>query len=366
MKLNLKVMSVLGIAAVVAVGGTFAYYTATDTFKNPFNTESFGTSSVEFFNPADGDNWEPGVKVDKAVFGMNEGEGDVYVRVFFEEEWTRTKEGDSDPTTLTKLGSNEDIFVPKESSIQPGLEGTTDGDIVEGKESVVFKTLKNVVDEEGRNTAQKWYKGSDGWYYYTSVLKSGETTELLLDGVQLAGDTDMGKYLDFAGFRKIPIKAKNNPKELANYKPELVVVDGKLVAKGNASSTATPSSLPEEHWYKMQEDGVDENGKKCYHIPTGIKEIKDAAGNKVGEEEVPVDIEHDNKPIDYNSDTHTFFSYEEHKLDQDHMGYANADYNLKITVEYIQADKDHAAVDSMTGEKQWEWYPDKPATPSEP
>ncbi len=352
MKLNLKVVSVLGIAAVVAVGGTFAYYTATDTFKNPFNTESFGTSSVEVFNPADGDNWEPGVKVDKAVFGMNEGDGDVYVRVFFEEEWTRTKEGDSEPTTLTKLDSFNPNFAPKESiqwdpddsnlTDEQKQAGLTDGAIVENKESVVFKNLRNLVgteDESGtlitKETPKKWYRGDDGWYYYTSALKSGETTELLLDGVQLAGDTDMGQYLDFAGFRKIPIADKEKPEKLAEYKPELVVEDNKLVPK-----------VDRNLWYDMKED--DEG---FYHIPT--KTIPDANGTT----EVPVD--NADVPIPFVSGEDTFFSYEEHKLDPDRMGYADANYNLKITVEYIQADKDHAAVDSMTGEKKWIWYPGK-------
>lgn len=330
MKLNLKVVSVLGIAAVVAVGGTFAYYTATDTFKNPFNTESFGTSSVEVFNPADGDNWEPGVKVDKAVFGMNEGDGDVYVRVFFEEEWSR------DGVTLTTLTSESDDFAP-EKSIQPGnggkddTTGLTDGKIVNGGESVVFKTLENVVGESERSTPEKWYKGSDGWYYYTSVLTKGKTTKTLLNGVQLAGDTDMGLYLDFAGFRKIQIVGKDDPDIVAGYKPELEIIEGKLKPKD-----------PSVVWYDMKKEG------EYYRIPTIIQTADDGTTT-----EVPVD--NDGKPIEYNSKDETFFSYEEHKLDSAHKGYADANYNLKIKVEYIQADKDHAAVDASG----WKWYPGK-------
>lgn len=46
--MNKKVYGLIGIAALAAVGGTFAYYNASQTFNNPFDTTNFGTSIIHF------------------------------------------------------------------------------------------------------------------------------------------------------------------------------------------------------------------------------------------------------------------------------------------------------------------------------
>ncbi len=341
MKMNFKVMALAGVAAAVAIGGTFAYYTATNTFKNEFNTENFGTSSVEIFNPGDGDNWEPGVNVKKAVYGQNTGEGDVYVRVFFDEEWTR------DGVVLTSLNSKDTQFRASVESVQ---ENNEDGDIgMMGKESVVLKDLTYTHEPVKADSAEagQWYLGNDGWFYYTAVLKQGDVTNTLLDSVTLASNTDMGKYADFAKFRKIPKAAEGTTDQelLKKYKPELKFVNGELEAVPENSFQTSQGDQSFEasvtEWFDMD---VDSDG--YYFIPTN-------------DDQNPVNIKNNRAVIAYNKDTETFFSYEEHKMDPDHKGYADADYNLKIRIEYIQADKDHAAVDAQAGENAWEWYPGK-------
>lgn len=49
------------------------------------------------------------------------------------------------------------------------------------------------------------------------------------------------------------------------------------------------------------------------------------------------------------------YTYTESKLDHDHLGYSNAEYELDIKVEFVQADEDGEAAIA----NDWNWWPGK-------
>ena len=89
---NKKAAAILGVAAVALVVGTFAYFTQTSTIDNPFDTGKYSTVVTEDFKPKDGEDWEPGVEVNKDLYVHNTGDRNVVVRVKFEDIWTRDGE----------------------------------------------------------------------------------------------------------------------------------------------------------------------------------------------------------------------------------------------------------------------------------
>lgn len=196
---NLKVYALAGVAAVAVVGGTFAYYQAQSTFTNAFSTTGYSTSTIERFNPDEATNWQPGQELDKEVYAVNTGNGDVWVRVKFEEQWTNAQDA------MGVLDSRSAEF----NAISPGegrQESKTDGHtITEGKQdgSVVYKKFGENIITTDEKEPKKWFLGTDGWYYYTSKLTNttGEnTTPKLLDSVTLCGDVDMGKKAEVEAY----------------------------------------------------------------------------------------------------------------------------------------------------------------------
>lgn len=200
---NFKLYAMAGVAGVAVVGGTFAYYSSTQTFNNQFNTTNYGSVATEKFNPKDGENWEPGEDVQKDVSVKNTGSGDIWVRVKFDEKWTKAK-GGAEIIALSLLDNNFNTTAPIAGAVPMAgtnqvdvdttddLDGAKDGlvDKSKGEGSVVYKDIKNTVENTG---IKGWYLGNDGYYYYTFALGKDAVTDQLLDHVTLCGDVDMGR-----------------------------------------------------------------------------------------------------------------------------------------------------------------------------
>ena len=333
MKKNLKIAAALGVVAVVAVGGTFAYYTAQQTFENPFSTTDYSTSAVEKFNPAESNKWEPGATVDKKVTAKNTGEGDVWVRVKFDEAWTRKdaslaftgNEGAKGQWT-SKGGLEDGCFnVPKGEASKKPVAGKhqadpVDGLVAEDTGTVVFKNLVHYsavpTDQYEKNKNSWYYNKNDGYFYYRKTLASGETTDTLLDGVTLCSDTDMGSYIDSVYYYLH--KDETPDKDEDDVTPAFDL--------SNAIENPTDDQiLAEDKWIKG------ELPVETLRIATG----SDAASN--GYEDYDV------------------FTYKDHQLNQDALGYANADYVLNITVEFIQTTEQGEELANDT----WLWTPNE-------
>ena len=336
MKKNLKIAAALGVVAVVAVGGTFAYYTAQQTFENPFSTTDYSTSAVEKFNPAESNKWEPGATVDKKVTAKNTGEGDVWVRVKFDEAWTR----DGKPlrvnkeTGVWKAADGLDVF-----NVKPGTDGkkpeagvhqvdtaggsstgATDGYVLGDTGTVVYKNLKNYSTSSTEAYAEDnawYYNKDDGYFYYKKTLKSGESTDTLLDGVTLCSDADMGKYNNGVYY----MIRKDDPRSEEDD-------DAPAFDSGNVVE---------------DEDKYNSDGK--------LKEDKWIKGD------LPVELLQSATSSDADSNPYAgynVFTYKENILDDELLGYAKADYELNITVEFIQTtEKDEELA------VNWGWTPNE-------
>lgn len=303
---KMKIYGLVGIAALAAVGGTFAYYNASQTFNNPFDTTNYSTSSTEKFNP-NGDNkdWKPGSTVEKKVFAKNTGDGDVWVRVKFDEKWTGSdgnplmfdrsvvldeegrQFGSRNGLAVFGVAGAEDGITVKDSSKHQGVgeKYETDGFVGGDRGSVVMKNL-------AANWESSWaFNEEDGYFYYKTVLKKDQETALLLDSVTLCDDTDMG-YFD-------------NP------------VYYIAVEKGTEKPV-----FDEAGWKELEGVAKEQNFKGwTYGIPDKDDEsLKD-------------------KDV---------YTYKGNILDESKPGYANADYELDITVDFIQTTEDGEVIDGST------------------
>lgn len=190
--MNKKVIGALGLSAVALVGGTFAYFTQSSTIDNPFDTADYSTLIVEDFKPEEGEDWEPGAEVNKDLYVDNTGDRDVVVRVKFEDIWSRT---DAEGTKYLNFSEGNDatgilnnkITVADPSQLDPN-DGQTSGD-----GSVVHKYFAEGWEND-------WvYNAEDGYFYYKHNLaaagQEGSSTGKFLDSVRLKSDVDMGKFM---------------------------------------------------------------------------------------------------------------------------------------------------------------------------
>ncbi len=190
--MNKKIMGALGLVSVALVGGTFAYFTQSSTIDNPFDTASYSTVITEDFKPEEGEDWKPGAEVNKDLYVDNTGDRDVVVRVKFEDIWSRTVDGVTKYLNFSEGNDATGILDSKVSVAEPGQLSPVDG-LTQGDGSVVHKYFV-----EGWE--QDWvYNQQDGYYYYKHNLSAagqdGSTTGKFLDSVRLKSDVDMGKFM---------------------------------------------------------------------------------------------------------------------------------------------------------------------------
>ena len=171
-----KMMSAISaLAAVALLAGSFAYWNQTHKVENPFNTGAkYGSTVIENFNPNDGEDWQPGVEVEKKVGVVNTGDQDLLVRIKLDEKWVRVGAANPYKELKAEVDGNK-IYIANQAVADDGLVAADD--------SVVEKHL---------STSTKWVNGGDGWWYYTVNLKEGETTDKWLESVELLDNVDLG------------------------------------------------------------------------------------------------------------------------------------------------------------------------------
>lgn len=333
---NKKLYGLVGVGALAVVGGTFAYYNATQTFVNPFKTSNYSTVATERFNPTgDAHDWEPGEKIDKKVMATNTGQGTVWVRVKLDEVWKwQMPDGTLVTKELVMNGEleNDEMFLPSSADEAVNQVSQFDG-MTDGDGSVVYKEMNYVSNEwlmEEAVAADKdtWYY-VDGYFYYTKPLAKDESTETaLLESVTLCKNTDMGHFRNFAGFTQ----ADKNAEPKSVIPSEDVINKFKYDDNGNITTEVKNVN----DWYVM---GIDEA------LP--MTKDGEVVKGKGSDEVLPL--------LDGNS----FFTYKANLLDATKPGYSNADYSLNITVEFVQADEEAA---QSFPEGAWAWWPGKGVT----
>lgn len=165
----------LAMLAIFAIAGVWAYFQATNTIKNEMSTiSSYGAETREKFTPET--SWQPGMTVDKKVHVKNTGASGLLVRIKFTESWTGSQTDLSIPSSDSKFNPSDNL-----TSLQAvATDGLTASD-----GSVVFKNLVGV-------SSNTWTMGTDGYYYYNSILAAGQDSTALLQDLTLCLDTDMG------------------------------------------------------------------------------------------------------------------------------------------------------------------------------
>ncbi|MDD4849239.1 MAG: BsaA family SipW-dependent biofilm matrix protein [Gemmiger sp.] len=265
MKLQKKSTAALaGLMAVAVIGGSFAYWNQTAEINNPFDTSKYGSTVVENFKPEEGEDWQPGIDVNKDVVAVNEGDTDLIVRARLDETWTR--KGD---TAAYKDSKNDpfDVYNTNQADATDGLTAA-DG---------------SVVTKKFDPTTTNWIDGGDGWYYYKANLAGGATTDKWLDSVELLNDADMGKMKTvYYVTTDATVGTATKWFPYTGKMPAYILADGSVANKGDAGA------LPVMH------------------------NKTETSYNTAGE-----------------------------------MGYSNSDYNLKVTVQTVQATQE--AIDAVFG-----------------
>ena len=319
-----KIYGVVGVAALAAVGGTFAFYTATDTFNNPFTTTRQSTSATEQFDPSEGREWLPNGEVEKKVTATNTGNGNVWVRVKFDEKWSGLNSNISEKEFNS---ADWTTFQPENS--KKGIQNSIDdGWVKDDSGSVVYKKLADKVSfgVNGPEADATWYF-KDGYFYYLTALEPNKSTSDLLESVILCGDTDMGKTQQTLGY--FCISTILNDAEVKALTP--FDEEGKLKVC----------------WYPLNTDDevptikVDGTDGSYYFVPA-----REENGQLVAIQ--------DNKL----ADNETVYTYKKDFVKDGEYGYADAKYNLNITVEFVQADEESAK--NVQGDR-WAWNPETKA-----
>lgn len=301
---NMKLYAIAGVVAAAAVGGTFAYYNASQTFSNPFDTSNYGTFAMEEFNPAEGHKWEPGVKVDKKVFATNTGDGEVWVRVNLNEVWSGLK---SDVSDL--VYGNEALYTNNPTMPSTANQANPEDGWVDADGSVVYKEFTDSIADtvEGLSGKDWYYKG--GYFYYTKPLAKNEVTSDLLNSVTLCADTDMGKF-DEKSYYKVAAEGIKRTNDDGTINQELVAIDENGTVK--------------EGWVEYTGDMSTEEETNPDGTKKTVVVVTDSNGTKVKIE---------------TGDKETVYTYKNKELGANESGYANADYKLNIQVEFVQTDE---------------------------
>lgn len=148
---SLPAIALVAVLLVTVIGGTFAYFSQTDTAENFLKVKNYDSNLTEDFNPPP-DGFTPEVVVDKVVGVSNTGEIPMLVRITYAEFW------DAAINAGLVLGNP--------------VAGIYDGDTE--MDSLVRKLA-----------GTGWTYGGDGYFYYMSVLAPGASTGAFITGIEL-------------------------------------------------------------------------------------------------------------------------------------------------------------------------------------
>lgn len=172
-------LGLAGLAAVAAIGGTWAYWNQNLSVDNNFQAGNFDSDIVEQFKPEE--DWLPGEKVDKIVKVTNSGNVDMAVMATITQKWTEegvvfeTPEGDEYAAQI-QWGDNVAMFAV------PGL-----GD--EAAALKIEKTVKSFADSPDTWVLTGINDMQDGsqqlCFVYSGIVKENGSTNNLVESVTM-------------------------------------------------------------------------------------------------------------------------------------------------------------------------------------
>jgi len=151
LKKSLPAIALVLVLLVTVIGGTFAYFSQTDTAENYISVKDYNDQIVENFDPPP-DGMTPEVEITKEVGVTNTGEIPMIVRITYTEFWDAVENGS----------------LVLEEAVAGVYDGDTEAD------SVVRKYA-----------GSGWTYGDDGYYYYMSILDPAASTGSWITGIEL-------------------------------------------------------------------------------------------------------------------------------------------------------------------------------------
>lgn len=318
--MNKKLIAGAGLAALALVGGTFAYFNESLTIDNPLNTGKYDAVMYEDFTPP-ADDMNPGTHWDKQVGAQNTGDYPVLVRVKMDETWTRKGAGGETYKTLNSdsgTGTTNDlfrdtgnykggIFTASQYSVEDhaiSAKGDTDGEVPDGNTGNVDHTViyKNILDQTA-DPDSKWIDGGDGYWYWNGVLEQNDKTDLLLDGLVMATNIDLGDY---------------DPVEYYHIGEQGDVAEYDSSKAGDGYWTKVDYATETD----LNNDGIVDIRDVAMRLGVGV------SGNANADKKL--------------------FRKSESVINPNALGYSDSTYSLKITSEFVQATQD--AVTAAWGE----------------
>lgn len=158
-------------ALAVAIGGSFAYFTYTQSFDNDFHlADSSITFTEQFDAPTD---WTPCTETDKTLTVTNTTDTSIDVRVRIKSStW-----GDGhvyDPTTGTTTA------VPLDNTIRFDANGNF---IVKTDTTTPVASSATAATINFDNQRDWTYNSTDGWYYFNDSLDKNDATSSFMKSV---------------------------------------------------------------------------------------------------------------------------------------------------------------------------------------
>jgi len=199
------------VAGAIAVAGTFAWFTDSDTVTNSFKLANLDIEIVDTFKFDDNTapNIQPGDNIEKDVTVKNEGSVPTLVRVKLEETLA-LPERDQDQDGEVIVEDNEVKMAQAETGYR-GLNKSTIDIIPNDDDDTTTLADQIPVVHGGAVTADLsaqgefdwWYNEADGYFYYLKALETGTETEKLVDQVQFSG-ANIGNELMYAAYTLTP------------------------------------------------------------------------------------------------------------------------------------------------------------------
>ncbi len=172
-------LGLAGLAAVAAIGGTWAYWNQNLSVDNNFQAGNFDSDIVEEFKPEE--DWLPGEKVDKIVKVTNSGNVDMAVMATITQKWTEegvvfgTPEGDEYAAQI-QWGDNVAMFA---------VSGLVD----EAAALKIEKTVKSFADSPDTWVLTGINDMQDGsqqlCFVYSGIVKENGSTNNLVESVTM-------------------------------------------------------------------------------------------------------------------------------------------------------------------------------------
>ncbi|HIT41447.1 MAG TPA: hypothetical protein IAB60_04965 [Candidatus Caccovicinus merdipullorum] len=293
-KMSKKATALAGLGVLAVVGGTFAYYNQTVSLENPLNTGHYDNEVIEDYTPPT-DDLKPGATIDKVVGAKNTGDYPVMVRIKMDEVW-RNADGD-----IIDRHSSEGLTA---FAAETGASGEFTAQQIDDEDGDVSNSAggeDNSVVRKNLTSSSKWtYNVNDGYWYYNEVLYSGEETGNLLDSITLASNIDLGKYIQ---------------------------KDYYYVGTSGMSQGDVTDNMWAEYTVSRDDDG------RVNGITVGGSAIDDENNDGFYD---AIDM-----AISLGiTDEQKLFRKNESLLDEDHTGYADANYTLTVTSQFVQATPD--------------------------